>query len=279
MPDRAADGPTRAADAFERRAWGEVHRRLRARPADDLTAADLERLARVGDRQRLLRLTDVLALRRDRQLALGEPEAERRVPLRQHGGSADRLPDAVDEFEQRLEAPRGVLHVVTDEIRFVDEPGMPDLPPGGWSDEVWLDLGGAGWRAHRTTRDGGFLQVADERGIEFEARGDGRELTGADQRELDLAAVGEWTPPQSEDAEAPSSAACRCLARSPIGQADEQETHQRQRPTARPDPTRTPPATTPLLVVVPQRPNQRPNRRRRQTTGQGTDYLSCCLSD
>jgi DNA-binding CsgD family transcriptional regulator/tetratricopeptide (TPR) repeat protein len=45
MPDRAADGPTLAADAFERRAWGEVHRRLRARPADDLTAADLERLA------------------------------------------------------------------------------------------------------------------------------------------------------------------------------------------------------------------------------------------
>jgi DNA-binding CsgD family transcriptional regulator len=39
------DGSTPAADAFERRAWGEVHRRLRALPADDLTTADLERLA------------------------------------------------------------------------------------------------------------------------------------------------------------------------------------------------------------------------------------------
>jgi hypothetical protein len=81
------------------------------------------------------------------------------------GGGGDELPAAVETFERRLEAPRGVLHVVTDELRVVSEPGMPDLPPEGWSDEVWLDLGGAGWRAARTTRDGGFLQIADERGV------------------------------------------------------------------------------------------------------------------
>jgi hypothetical protein len=81
------------------------------------------------------------------------------------GGSGDDLPPAVRAFERQLETPRGVLHVVTDELRVVPQPRMPDLPPAGWSDEVWLDLGGRGWRAHRTTRDGGFLQVADERGI------------------------------------------------------------------------------------------------------------------
>ena len=81
------------------------------------------------------------------------------------GGGDDELPAEVAAFEQRLEAPRGTLHVVTDELRVVPEPFMPDLPPGGWSDEVWLDLGGHGWRAHRTTRDGGLLQVADKRGV------------------------------------------------------------------------------------------------------------------
>jgi hypothetical protein len=81
------------------------------------------------------------------------------------GGGDDGLPASVAAFEDRLEAPRGVLHVVTDEIRILPEPHAPELPPGGWSDEVWLDLGGAGWRAHRTTRDGGFLQIADERGV------------------------------------------------------------------------------------------------------------------
>lgn len=39
------DGSTQAADAFARRAWGEVHRRLAALPTDELTAADTERLA------------------------------------------------------------------------------------------------------------------------------------------------------------------------------------------------------------------------------------------
>lgn len=87
------------------------------------------------------------------------------------GGSPDDLPDAVRTFERRLEAPRGLLHVVTDEIRFVHEDRMPDLPPGGWSDEIWLDLGGAGWRAHRTTRDGGLEQVADARGVRTYVRG------------------------------------------------------------------------------------------------------------
>jgi hypothetical protein len=83
----------------------------------------------------------------------------------------DDLPEAVNSFEQQLEADRGVLHVVTEEIRFVSEPNMPDLPPAGWSDEVWLDLGGSGWRAQRTTRDGGFEQVADARGVRTYARG------------------------------------------------------------------------------------------------------------
>jgi hypothetical protein len=87
------------------------------------------------------------------------------------GGSGDELPDAVESFEQRLEARRGVLHVVTEEIRVVPEPNMPDLPPLGWSDEIWLDLGGSGWRAHRTARDGGFEQVADERGVRTYTRG------------------------------------------------------------------------------------------------------------
>lgn len=87
------------------------------------------------------------------------------------GGSRDSLPRAVQTFERELEAPRGVLHVVTEEIRVVPEPYMPDLPPAGWTDEVWLDLGGAGWRAHRTTGDGGFQQVADERGVRTFTRG------------------------------------------------------------------------------------------------------------
>ena len=79
-------------------------------------------------------------------------------------GGSDQ-PDAVRSFERDLEATHGVLHVVTEEIRVVPEPNMPNLPPSGWTDEVWLDLGGAGWRAHRTTRDGGFEQVADARGV------------------------------------------------------------------------------------------------------------------
>ena len=89
------------------------------------------------------------------------------------GGSGDELPDAVESFERRLEASRGVLHVVTDEVRIQPEAGLPDLPPSGFSDEVWLDLGGAGWSAHRTTRDGGLQQVADPRGIRTFTR-DGR---------------------------------------------------------------------------------------------------------
>lgn len=81
------------------------------------------------------------------------------------GAAGDGLPSAVQAFERRLESSRGVLHVVTDELRVVSERHAPDLPPAGWSDEVWLDLGGRGWRAHRTSRDGGVMQVADERGI------------------------------------------------------------------------------------------------------------------
>jgi hypothetical protein len=92
----------------------------------------------------------------------------------------DDLPRAVQTFERRLEAPRGVLHVVTDELRVVSEPHMPDLPPSGWADEVWLDLGGAGWRAQRTTRDGGFEQVADERGVRTFARGGFVDMDEAD---------------------------------------------------------------------------------------------------
>jgi len=87
------------------------------------------------------------------------------------GGAADDLPRSVRDFEDRLEAHDGILHVVTDEIRVLSEANAPDLPPGGWSDEIWLDLGGGGWRAHRTTRDGGFEQVADRRGIRTYTRG------------------------------------------------------------------------------------------------------------
>jgi hypothetical protein len=87
------------------------------------------------------------------------------------GSGGDDLPSAVESFERRLEASRGVLHVVTEEVRVVHEDGLPDLPPLGWSDEVWLDLGGRGWRAQRTTRDGGFEQVADERGVRTLTRG------------------------------------------------------------------------------------------------------------
>jgi hypothetical protein len=96
------------------------------------------------------------------------------------GGSGEELPGVVQDFEHRLEASRGVLHVVTEEIRVVPEPNMPDLPPSGWSDELWLDLGGSGWRAHRTTRDGGFEQVADERGIRTYTRGGYVTLDSAD---------------------------------------------------------------------------------------------------
>jgi hypothetical protein len=85
-------------------------------------------------------------------------------------GGSD-LPGPVESFERELEATHGVLHVVTEQIRVVSEPNMPDLPPSGWSDEVWLDLGGSGWRAQRTTGDGGFEQIADERGIRTYARG------------------------------------------------------------------------------------------------------------
>ena len=46
--------------------------------------ADLERLARVGGGKRLLRLADVLALGRDRQLTLGEAQSQRRVAQRHH---------------------------------------------------------------------------------------------------------------------------------------------------------------------------------------------------
>jgi hypothetical protein len=87
------------------------------------------------------------------------------------GGSDDGLPSTIASFERRLETQRGVLHVVTEQIRVVPEPNMPSLPPSGWSDEVWLDLGGSGWRAHRTTGDGGFEQVADEHGIRTYSRG------------------------------------------------------------------------------------------------------------
>jgi hypothetical protein len=100
------------------------------------------------------------------------------------GGSGDELPDAVESFERRLEASRGVLHVVTDEIRIQPEAGLPDLPPAGFSDEVWLDLGGAGWSAHRTARDGGLQQVADPRGIRTFTRDGRSELHRLPSREF-----------------------------------------------------------------------------------------------
>jgi hypothetical protein len=101
------------------------------------------------------------------------------------GASGDELPATVQSFERRLEAPRGVLHVVTEQIRVVPEPNMPSLPPAGWSDEVWLDLGGSGWRANRTTGDGGFQQIADERGIRTFVRGDLVDLDSAEGEDPD----------------------------------------------------------------------------------------------
>ena len=103
-------------------------------------------------------------------------------------GGGDDLPEAVQTFEKRLEASRGVLHVVTEEIRVVSEPNMPDLPPGGWSDEVWLDLGGAGWRAQRALSGsrGGFEQVADERGVRTYTRGGYVGLDSADGEDPDF---------------------------------------------------------------------------------------------
>lgn len=96
------------------------------------------------------------------------------------GSREEEMPDAVAAFERRLEAPSGTLHVVTDELRALPEPRSPDPPPAGWSDEVWLDLGGGGWRAHRITRDGGFLQIADERGIRTYTRFGFTDHDGAD---------------------------------------------------------------------------------------------------
>jgi hypothetical protein len=57
------------------------------------------------------------------------------------GTGGDDLPRAVESFERRLEASRGALHVVTDEIRVAHEDGLPDLPPLSRSHEIWLDLG------------------------------------------------------------------------------------------------------------------------------------------
>ena len=57
--------------------------------------ADLELLARVLDRERLRRLADVLRLRGDRQLAVGETQPERRIPLRHEPGTADDLEQAI----------------------------------------------------------------------------------------------------------------------------------------------------------------------------------------
>jgi hypothetical protein len=108
-----------------------------------------------------------------RSLIAGALVAVGLAVLSPRDGPRDRLPAPVEAFESRLEAAHGTLHVVTDEIRVAPEPGLPDLPPAGFSDEVWLDLGGGGWRAHRTTRDGGLQQLADERGIHTFTR-DGR---------------------------------------------------------------------------------------------------------
>lgn len=126
------------------------------------------------------------------------------------GGSTGELPEAVEAFERRLEKRQGVLHVVTDQVRFLSEDFMPDLPPGGWRDEIWLDLGGArvrGRAAHIVTvdpdpsintrlyvarDDGDLLRLIHRR----ERRGRLRTIVQdyavfevTDQRELNLAAL------------------------------------------------------------------------------------------
>ena len=99
---------------------------------------DLERLAGERHRQRLLRLADVLGLRRDRHLALREPEPERRVPLRHHGR-------APHDLEELLAGQRDlVLEGLGDQLLVVRE--LPVDPPrrqpdvaGAEDDVVLLD--------------------------------------------------------------------------------------------------------------------------------------------
>ena len=62
-------------------------------------------------------------------------------------------------------ADRGVVHVVAAPERVLPAPGLPDLAPAGFSDEVWFRLDGRGWTVRRTSREGYVDQVASPRGI------------------------------------------------------------------------------------------------------------------
>ena len=68
---------------------------LQAVPQEIRVEADLERLARIVDRNRLVRLPDVLGLRGHRQLTLREAQAQGCVSLCEN-------PRAADDFEERL---------------------------------------------------------------------------------------------------------------------------------------------------------------------------------
>ena len=90
-----------------------------ARP--QLAAGSRGRRARPGPALGLGRRAAVPPMRRVAVAAPGRARGLRRT--------ATSCRSAVRSFEERLEAPRGVLHVVTEEIRVVPEPNMPDLPP------------------------------------------------------------------------------------------------------------------------------------------------------
>jgi hypothetical protein len=80
------------------------------------------------------------------------------------------LPRPVAAFANQLDERKGVLHLRTAPERPLPEPGLPDLPDMGFADEVWLDLGGSGWRSVRTIYRGPDKgdtneNYADERGV------------------------------------------------------------------------------------------------------------------
>src|SRR5437868_12665346 len=58
-------------------------------PYTTLFRSDLEHVARVSDRQRLLRLAHLVRPRDHRQLALGEPQLQRRGALDHHRRAAE----------------------------------------------------------------------------------------------------------------------------------------------------------------------------------------------
>lgn len=99
------------------------------------------------------------------------------------GSERTGLPRPVAAFAQQLDERRGVLHLRMSGDRALPEPGLPDLPDPGIEDEIWLDLGGTGWRHVRTittgsVKGGTVEQYADERGVHLVPHGDLPECAG-----------------------------------------------------------------------------------------------------